>query len=181
LTLVGPYLVACALLVVAGVTKAVRPANTARAIAPLAGGLGLRRTEWLVRGFAIVEAVIGVIAALLPQRVPAALVAASLIVFAAFVLYARRRGGVLATCGCFGTPDTPPTRTHVVVNLALAGCAATVSAAGSSSSLGSYLVRQPFSGAPLMVLCALCTWLVFLLLVDLPRLSQAAPSAAEKS
>ncbi len=39
------------------------------------------------------------------------------------VAYARSRGGALASCGCFGTPDTPATLLHVVVDLVVRrGC-----------------------------------------------------------
>ena len=55
------------------------------------------------------------------RPVPALLVAASYAAFTAFVLLARSRGGVLASCGCFGRADTPPTTTHVVVTAAPRG------------------------------------------------------------
>ena len=55
-----------------------------------------------------------------PGRLSAALVAAAYLVFTAFVARVLTRGGVLGSCGCFGKPDTPATRTH----LALTGVAA---------------------------------------------------------
>ena len=55
-----------------------------------------------------------------PRPVTAALVALSYLCFFGIVAVARRRGGPLATCGCFGRPDTPPTALHLVIDLALA-------------------------------------------------------------
>ena len=46
--------------------------------------------------------------------------------FIGVVAVARWRGGPLATCGCFGRPDTPPTALHLVLDLALAVAAAAV-------------------------------------------------------
>ncbi|HUC37608.1 MAG TPA: MauE/DoxX family redox-associated membrane protein [Acidimicrobiales bacterium] len=172
MTLVGLYLVGCALLVVAGTSKAIRPQTTTKALALLLPRLGDPWAQPAVRGVAAAEAALGAAGALLPERVPAALVAASFAAFAAFVLYVRRHGGVLASCGCFSTPDTPPTRSHVVIDLGLAACAATVSADGSTQSLGAYLARQPLDGVPLVASCALCAWAVVLVLVDLPRLAR---------
>jgi Methylamine utilisation protein MauE len=125
--LIGLYLVACALLVVAGTAKAYGPSETAHALAPLIplDEALVRRT---VRVGAVVEAVLGVAAIVYPHTLLAAAVAASYGVFAAFVAYARARGGAIASCGCFGTPDTPATGTHVVVNLVL--CVSAISVAG---------------------------------------------------
>jgi hypothetical protein len=79
----------------------------------------------LVRGFAVAEVVVGVWAVLAPGRLGAALVAAAYAVFTGFVALVLTRGGVLGSCGCFGKPDTPPTRTH----LALTAVATLVAAA----------------------------------------------------
>ena len=59
------------------------------------------------------------------HRLPAyrsrpALVAGSFAGFAVVVAFARHRGGAIASCGCFGTPDTPATLVHVAVNTGLA-------------------------------------------------------------
>src|SRR6185437_10430271 len=58
MTLFGPYLAACALLVVAGAAKAARPDDTARAAAHVLG-LTLTRWRWVVRLGAGAEAVLG--------------------------------------------------------------------------------------------------------------------------
>lgn len=41
--------------------------------------------------------------------------------FAAFVANALARKLPIRSCGCFGAPDTPPGRIHLVVNLLAAG------------------------------------------------------------
>ena len=44
----------------------------------------------------------------------------SYLAFTAFVITARLKGGVLASCGCFGKADTPPTWLHAAVTAGLA-------------------------------------------------------------
>jgi len=70
-----------------------------------------------VRAGALAEAALGLVALVLPRPLTGALVALSYALFAGVVAYAMARGGPLATCGCFGRPDTPPTRVHLVVDL----------------------------------------------------------------
>ncbi len=72
------------------------------------------------------EAVLGITALVLPRPWWAGLVALSYVVFAGFVAYARSTGGAIASCGCFGTPDTPATLVHVVIDGVLALSAAAV-------------------------------------------------------
>ncbi|MCU1693272.1 MAG: hypothetical protein JWM64_2363 [Frankiales bacterium] len=105
--LAGPFLAAAALLVVAGAQKLSDPAPLVRALRPPGGA----RT---VRLLAAVEVVVGLSAGT-GSRGAALAVAGSYAVFTAVVVRALLRGGVLASCGCFGRADTPPTRTHVVV------------------------------------------------------------------
>jgi hypothetical protein len=185
--LIGPYLVACGLLVIAGVAKAVRPDDTARALVQLAAAgpsaatgdgaarhrhrPGLRAARSAVRAGATAEAVLGAVALVLPRTGTAAAVAVSYLAFAAFVALAMVRGGVLATCGCFGRPDTPPTAIHVAVNLVLAASAAAVAAAApSTGTVAGVLRHQPWHGVPLVVVSALGTWLAGLVLVRLAAL-----------
>ena len=124
--LIGLYLIGAGLLVVAGVAKTLRPDDTARAVSSLVPGrtprplqsLGFLRQ--LVRVLALTEVAVGLAALARTGPVTGALVASSYVLFACVVAYARLRGGPLATCGCFGRPDTPATWLHVVLNLALA-------------------------------------------------------------
>jgi hypothetical protein len=114
-----PYAAAALVLGVAGLTKMVRPHDTARALRVA----GLPASPAVVRVGAAVEVAVAVAAWAAPGPVPAAAVAASYLAFAGFVALALVRGWPLATCGCFGRPDTPPRSVHVVID-AVAGAAA---------------------------------------------------------
>ncbi|WP_270888681.1 MauE/DoxX family redox-associated membrane protein [Pedococcus sp. 5OH_020] len=112
----GPFLAAAGLLVVAGVPKVADPMPLVRALR----AAGLPANRLVVRGFAAAEVLVGGWAVLAPGRIGAALVATAYLVFTAFVVRVLTRGGILGSCGCFGKPDTPATRTHA----ALTGLAA---------------------------------------------------------
>jgi hypothetical protein len=177
--LIGLYFVGCALLACAGLMKAWRPDDTARALVPLVparlrSAVRMRQMRTIVRSVALVEAGLGVAAVTLPRPGLAALVAASYLVFAGFVAFARSRGGALASCGCFGTPDTPATLLHVAVDLVL-GIAATVVAvvAPSDATVASVLSHQPLHGVPLALLVGVGAWLTYLTLSVLATVQAA--------
>ncbi len=159
--LIGVYLIACALLVSAGVAKAVRPADTARALAELVP-MQFATMVAVVRFGAVLETLVGLVALVVPRSVPAALVALSFMFFGGVVLYARTQGGALASCGCFGTLDTPATKLHVVIDIALAVSAATVAVSGTPGTLASVLSHQPLHGLPLIGVSGVGTWLCVL-------------------
>lgn len=174
----GPYLVAAALLAGAGVAKAAHPADTARALAAMGAG-GWASSARVVRGAAVIEAVLGVVALARPRWWLAALVAMSYGAFTVWVLVARSRGGSMASCGCFGRPDTAPTAAHAVVT-AGAGVAAAAMApvAGRAGWLPHALAGQPWHGGPLLFGVAVATGLAYLVLVRLARL-EAVRSGVE--
>ena len=118
----GPYAIAGGLLALAGAAKALRPSDTATAVR----GVGIRVPTWLVRIGGFTELVIGVLALVTGSAVVAALVAASFVVFAVFVTVALVRHLPIATCGCFGKADSPPSLVHVGVDAAAALAAITV-------------------------------------------------------
>ncbi len=124
--LTGPFLAAGVLLVVAGGAKVLDPAPLVRALR----SLGLPGGPMLVRVVAATEVVVGVLGLVSGTRAAALAVAASYAVFTAVVLRGLVRGGVLASCGCFGKADTPPTRVHVAVTAGLALVAAVVDPTG---------------------------------------------------
>jgi hypothetical protein len=177
--LIGPYLVACGLLAIAGVMKLIRPDDTARAVAPVVPGrlrplLRFRSLRMLIRAGALAEVVLGTAAMFLPRPLPAALVATSYTAFAGLVVYVRFQGGSLASCGCFGTPDTPATRVHVVINLGLAAAAAVVAVdAPPAGSTVSIIAGQPLYGLPFLAVGGLGIWLTFLALSSLAQLQAA--------
>ncbi len=183
--LIGLYLIACVLLVAAGVAKSIRPTDTARALTAIVP-MPLGRMRALVRIGSLAEAALGALALALPRPGPAGLVAASYAAFAVVVLVARSRGGAIASCGCFGTPDTPATLLHVVVDLVLAGAAVAVAAAAAASgaastaaadrsagTIASILSRQPLHGVPLILVSALGAWLTYLAISVMAELQGA--------
>lgn len=173
--LIGLYLVAAGLLCVAGVTKAAHPDDTARAVAALVRGTTpLPMVRWVVRVGALAEAALGAVAVLFPRPTIAVLIALSYLGFFGFVAYARRRGGPLATCGCFGRPDTPPTALHLIIDLVLAGAAIVVATgARADTTLASQLAHQPGDGLPLLFVSAVGLWLTALALSSLATLAGA--------
>jgi hypothetical protein len=171
MTFVGPYLVGCILLVVAGAAKAIRPSDTARALHVVLPGVPLALLRGAIRLGALIEASLGVVAAVLLDRPLAGAVAVSYFAFGAFIVYVRLRHGALASCGCFSTPDTPATWLHVLVNLAFGSAAVLVSTAGSTGTVVSVLGGQPLDGLPLVAACLAGTWLSYLVLVEFARLT----------
>jgi hypothetical protein len=173
--LIGPYLVACLLLAAAGLAKAARPGDTARAVAATVP-LRLARVATVVRVVAGAEAIVGLAGLVQPAPSTAGLVAISYLGFAVFVAVARARGGPLASCGCFGTPDTPATRLHIVVDLVLSASAATVAATVTAGWLPPLLVDQPWHGVPLVGVSLLGAWFAYLALGRLSVLGAARRS-----
>jgi len=163
----------------------VRPTDTARALTQAVPAIRLAHMALLVRVAAAVECALGVVGIVLPWLPMAAAVAFSYLAFAGFVFVAYRRGGPLATCGCFGTPDTPPSIVHGVINVGLAASAVVVAAVGRSGSLISALSGQPWHGIPLVAVSAVCAWLIVLAMSPLARLGAArrlvAPSGGRTS
>jgi hypothetical protein len=166
----GIYLMGAALLVVAGTLKALRPYDTARAVAAALPATPARMWPPAVRALAVVEAALGVVAIALPGRPVALAVAVSYLGFALWVLWARAQGGSLSSCGCFGTPEVPPTVLHAVLNAVAAGGAVGVAVAAPSGSVLTDLSRQYFDGVPLVAASALAAWLVYLVMSPLARL-----------
>jgi methylamine utilization protein MauE len=164
---IGPYLIACGLLVVAGASKAVRPANTVRALSQVLPFPRLIAVA--VPTLAAGEMGLGVAAIFWPVPALAAAVAGSYALFAAFVLAVRLRHGALSSCGCFGTPDTPATWLHAVINVFLAVSGLVVALNEPGPTVVSMLRPQPLDGAPL-VLAALVG--IFLVVLAFTRLAQ---------
>ena len=178
--LAGPYLAACALLVAAGLPKLRDPLPLVRAIR----SVGLPAGRQRIRLLAAAEVVLGVAGFVRPGPVTAGLVTLAYLVFSGFVALALSRGGVLDSCGCFGKPDTPPTKAHLLVTAVLAAASAwtAVAAHGQSVVTG--------TAYPLVILgyAALVAFLAWLVMAVLPTTTpaavrgrqQAAPPAPQK-
>lgn len=155
------------LVAVAAVAKLARPGDTARALAraglPL-GEVGVRfgaAAELAVAGAVLAGA----------GRWAVGLLALSYLGFAGFVGLALVRRWPLATCGCFGEPDTPPTLLHALVCLAAAWACAGSVMAGHASGLAALMTAQ--SGARDVVFGVLSLaagYASYLLMSAVPRL-----------
>jgi hypothetical protein len=168
-SLAGPFVAFALLLILAGVAKAARPLPTVRALQ----SVKLPGSKAAVRTLGAGEAVLAVVALVTSggaSSVSAALVAISYASFAAFVFYARARGGTISSCGCFGKADSPPTAAHIVVNLAAAAIAATVAIRPARSALVE-LAHSPGAGVPLTALILVTTGLAYLALAEWPKLA----------
>ena len=167
--LAGPFTIAAVLLAIGGALKALRPRDTAQALT----AVGLRFPSFFparaaVRVGGAVETVIGVGALLTGGPVFAALVAASYLAFAVFVVVALRSGAPISSCGCFGKVDTPPSIVHVVIDLAAAAVAVGAAVVGDVA-LPDVLGDQPLLGIPFLLLIVIGCSLVFLAFTSLPK------------
>jgi len=164
-TFAGPLLVGAALLFAGGVSKLARPGNMARAFR----AANLRLGVGGIRALAFAEAVVAVGAVVVGGWLPAALVALSYGAFAVFVAIALARGWALSSCGCFGTPDSPPTAVHVVIDLMLAAGAAVAAIEGRAAPVA-LISSRPAWGTAMVAASAVTAGLAYLALVRLPRL-----------
>jgi hypothetical protein len=147
----GPFYAASALLAVAGAQKVVDPSPLVRA----AKSVGLRVPREAIRLLAVGEVALGLAALAMGTRATAVAVALSYAAFTGFVLLARARGGVLASCGCFGRSDLPPTRAHAVVTAGFSLAALT----GAPGALALDVALLTSAGA-----VAVCAYLVLAVL-----------------
>ena len=161
--LAGPFLAAAVLLVAAGGAKLADPLPLVRALR----SARLPAPASAVRALAGAEVGLGLTALLTGARAAAVGVALSYAAFTGFVLLARRRGGVLASCGCFGKTDTPPTTTHVVVTAALAAVAGAV-AVRPLGPVPDLLAGSPLGGLALLLATAAVAATGYLVLAVLP-------------
>jgi hypothetical protein len=159
----APYLAAAFLLVAAGLAKVIEPLSLVRALR--AAGLRVRApllARW-VRIVAAGEALLGALAVVRPGPLVATAVALSYAGFTALVVRALRSGSPLASCGCFGKTDTPPTAGHAATT-ALLAVAATLVALGP--------VAAP--DLPVLLVSAVLAYLTYVMLAVLPLTSHRA-------
>ena len=130
--LAGPFAIAAVLLAVGGALKAVRPHDTAQALAAV--GLRFPRVRSRAgRGSRRRCGRSGHRRRRAPRRRTGALLRwsrLSYLAFAGFVVVALRSGAPISSCGCFGKVDTPPSVVHVVLDLAFAAVAAAAAVVG---------------------------------------------------
>jgi hypothetical protein len=161
------------LLVVGGAPKVANPVTTVGALR----SVGVRVPALAVRAMGAAEGSLGLTTLLAGGRLPVALVAASYAGFTGFVVVALRTGGALASCGCVGRPDTPPTRVHVAITAALAALAATAAVGTTPESLPAAATSEPGATALVLTFVCLACWLVWLAAAELPALHRRGPAA----
>jgi hypothetical protein len=92
-------------------------------------------------------------------------VALSYLGFAAFVGLALNHGWPIASCGCFGRPDTRPTPTHLIMDGAAVLLAIGWTLTGTAR-VSTAFADQPWGGVPLALAAAVTTGLAYLLLTN---------------
>lgn len=157
----GWLFITSALLIVSGGAKIADRAPTAGALA----AAGLPARPWMVPLLGAGEIAAGTAA--LSGSVAGMLAHALLYLgFAAFVGLALIRHLPIQSCGCFGRPDTPPSATHVFINLS---ATATGPAMGFQPlGLPAVLADQPGFGLPYLGFLGIGTYLTILALTELP-------------
>lgn len=133
----GPILALMALLALAGVYKLADPDPTSGALR----AAGLPSGRPLVLGLGGLELATGLAGIFVGGPIPAAMAGVMYLSFAVFVANALRKRLPIASCGCLGASETPPTSIHVYLNLlAAAGMAVAIVApvdyVGGLSDLG---------------------------------------------
>jgi hypothetical protein len=98
-------------LILTGVMKVARPHDVSRALV----ALGLPRIPGAGTALGVVEVAVGSLALLWPVILYAQ--ACLYLAFAVWVAFALRSKTPIASCGCLGRDDTPPTPAHIVFNV----------------------------------------------------------------
>jgi len=147
------------LLIITGVAKIVSPHDVEKAL----GGLGLPRIPYAGAIIGVVEVTVGTAAffsstALLIQGV-------LYLVFAVWVFVALRLDVPLASCGCLGRDDTPPSWAHLALNLIGAG----VTVAAAVDGPGNWTLGLETISVALVV--AVGVFLAYVVLTDGARLA----------
>jgi hypothetical protein len=161
----GWFFLSAALLLVSGGAKLADPVPTSGAlrVAGLASRVGV------VYALAVAEIATGATALLFGGAWAGWAIALLYGGFGSFVAIALHRRIPIASCGCFGKADTPPSLVHVFLNSA--GLAGGLWAGLSHSpSLVSILGSQPLAGVPYLFFLAAGIYAAYLLLTILPIL-----------
>jgi methylamine utilization protein MauE len=140
------YLTAAALLAGSALAKLRRPEPAAEALAELR----LPAPRALVRVASLVE--LAAAALMVARPALGAPLAATLFAGFAVLVLAQLRRGSTRSCGCLGSAALPPSRLHVAVNLAFAGCCAVA----RPDAFGA--IRHPFAGVVVCLVAATTAW-----------------------
>lgn len=147
------------ILVLTGVAKIARPHDVTRALTDL----GLPRIPYAGVIIGIAEVAVGILALFSP--VGLAIQAGLFAVFALWILAALRLEVPLASCGCLGRDDTPPSWGHFNLNVLAVGVS--VPAAWS----GPVTWTSGMEATTTIVVLAVGVFLAYVVLTDGARLS----------
>lgn len=162
----GWFFATAALLVVSGIQKLGNPAATAGALR----AAGFPHARALVFLLAVVEVTVGAGSIVSGDSFFAGAQAVVYGGFGGFVWIALARRIPIASCGCFGRQNTPPTLIHLGVNT-LAAVGATIHGLGPApTGLTRALASQPLLGVPYLVFLIATAYCLYLLLSQLPLL-----------
>ena len=103
-----------ALLLPTGWAKLRKPYETARALR----SVGWPGNRMLALALGLVEVVVGLWVLGIGSTTSVIALGALYSGFLLWLAVAFKAGGVVSSCGCAGTPDTPPTAAHTILNLA---------------------------------------------------------------
>jgi uncharacterized protein YjeT (DUF2065 family) len=161
----GPFFAISLIIVLSGALKLVAPSVAEEALATL----GLPVPAQLVRLIGVAEMALGVAAIVVAGWELAVAVAFAYFCFAVVAETLRRTSDKVASCGCFGSADTPPSLVHTGVNIASI-FVAVLAIVWPVDDIVSVLKDQPLGGLVFVVFVALVTYLVFLVFTALPKL-----------
>jgi uncharacterized protein YjeT (DUF2065 family) len=173
MALLPGFVVACALLVVAGLSKMRSPAGAQAALSLVRVSV----PSAVIRAFGVGEVAVGVIAAVRPGALTGVLVAVTYGVFSGFVVVLLRSRTRPAGCGCFGDADSGAGAVHLALNVG--ACAVAVLAAVSPpGGIGWMLSRPPLTAVSLILGCAATALAAYLAYTAFPGAWRAYTSGA---
>ncbi len=152
------------LLLISGGAKLIDPDPTSGALR----AAGLPASRWVVAALGLWEITAGSLVLGIGGSVGGLALFLTYAPFAGFIVFALRSGLPIQSCGCFGRSDTPPSVSHVAVNLLAAGSGLWL-AVGGGGDLITTLDEQPLGGVPYVGFIAIGVYALYLLLAELPK------------
>lgn len=156
------------LLVATGLVKVRRPEPTSRAMAEL----GLPFRPALGRLLGLVEVATGAAALAVGGALVWGVQASLYLAFAVWVAAALRSGTPIATCGCLGSPDTPPYWGHLAIDIV----AVVASAGAAIGGTGSPLVGGLAETLTTVLVAGIGAFLAWVVIGDAARVTGMAGS-----
>ena len=155
----------CALLVIAGAHKVLRPRAARESLALV----GIPVPGPAIRALGAVEMALGAVAAGWPTVITGTLVAVAYGAFCVFVgVLLVRNPGEAADCGCFGGDEHTAGRLHLALNALACGIAAASTVAGAHG-LGWVLSRSPLVAPSVVIGLLAATYAAYLAYTLVPR------------